>query len=352
MSEGSTQLSRRWLNRPLNSNWGDFGPDDQNGCLNLIGPKQVLQAMAEVTVGLTFCLSLPLDFPGGSVLNPRRRPPALYATTRNGKPNINYRMGQDDGWQSTDVMCDDYAILYTQYSTQWDSFAHVGGMFDADGDGTPEACFYNGYKAGVDVIGPDDKAPLNPEEGNSYAHALGIEKMAERCVQGRGVLVDFYAHYGLKHRPVGYDDLMRLMEQDNVVVESGDMLVIRTGLDRIILDMKKSPEAHVLHNSCAGLNGRDSRLLQWITDSGLSVIVSDNIGVEYEPNPTDQVPYARAPLHEYCLFKNGIHLGELWLLSPLAEWLREHKRSRFLLTAPPLRLPGSIGSPATPVATV
>ena len=31
----------------------------------------------------------------------------------------------------------------------------------------------------------------------------------------------------------------------------------------------------------------------------------------------------------------------------LARWLREHKRSRFLLTAPPLRLPGAVGSPST-----
>ena len=35
-----------------------------------------------------------------------------------------------------------------------------------------------------------------------------------------------------------------------------------------------------------------------------------------------------------------------------ADWLRAHNRSRFLLTAPPLRLPGAVGSPDTPVATV
>jgi hypothetical protein len=45
-------------------------------------------------------------------------------------------------------------------------------------------------------------------------------------------------------------------------------------------------------------------------------------------------------------------LGELWLLTPLADWLRANRRYRFLLTAPPLRLPGAVGSPATPVATV
>jgi hypothetical protein len=42
----------------------------------------------------------------------------------------------------------------------------------------------------------------------------------------------------------------------------------------------------------------------------------------------------------------------MWYLNDLAMWLREHDRSRFLLTAPPLRLPGAVGSPLTPVATV
>jgi len=47
-----------------------------------------------------------------------------------------------------------------------------------------------------------------------------------------------------------------------------------------------------------------------------------------------------------------VNLGELWHLTPLAEWLRAHGRYRFLLTAPPLRLPGAVGSPVTPIATV
>jgi hypothetical protein len=45
-------------------------------------------------------------------------------------------------------------------------------------------------------------------------------------------------------------------------------------------------------------------------------------------------------------------LGELWYFTELAAWLRTNGRTRFLLTAPPLRLPGAVGSPATPVATV
>jgi len=58
------------------------------------------------------------------------------------------------------------------------------------------------------------------------------------------------------------------------------------------------------------------------------------------------------PLHELCLFKPGVHLGELWLLAELARWLKVTGRSRFLLTAPPPRLTGAVGSPVTPIATV
>ena len=73
----------RWTQRPPGSNWGDFGPDDQLGRLNLITADKVRQGAAEVREGLRFCLSLPLDYPGGNVLNPRRHPPVLRPTIRN-----------------------------------------------------------------------------------------------------------------------------------------------------------------------------------------------------------------------------------------------------------------------------
>jgi hypothetical protein len=109
-----------------------------------------------------------------------------------------------------------------------------------------------------------------------------------------------------------------------------------------------------LNKSCTGLDGRDDRLKQWITDSGVVALISDNRAVEFEyAGPPPGVE--RGPLlglHELCLFKLGVHLGELWYLTELARWLREHKRHYFLLTAPPLHLPGAVGSPANAIATV
>jgi kynurenine formamidase len=346
----------RWKQRPPGSNWGDFGPDDQCGRINLLTPEKVRQGVAEVREGKTFCLSLPLDYPGGNVLNPRRHPPVLRPTVRNGRPNMNYRLFTDNAMQ-TDVISDDLAVLHLQYSTQWDSLAHVGQLFDANGDGLPEAVYYNGFRANEDVIGPQDASdagvpPLGDTRSTSNARALGIQNMAERCVQGRGVMIDLQAHLGDGRVAVGYDALMRVLDVDGVTIETGDMVCLHTGFAQALLDMRGTPDGAVLDQTGAVLDGRDDKLLQWITDSGLSVLVADNYAVEAHPATRHLGCCATLPLHEHCLFKLGIHLGEIWHLTPLAKWLRANGRSRFLLTAPPLRLPGAVGSPVTPVATV
>jgi hypothetical protein len=343
----------RWKNRPEGSNWGDFGPDDQRGRMNWVTKEKVLQGVAEVKEGRTFCLSLPLDYPGGSVLNPRRKPPRIASTLRGEKQNFCYPLDADTPGL-TDVVSDDLVLLTLQYSTQWDSFAHVGGRFDADGDGKAEIVFYNGFRAGEDLLpAKENKAGSWDRYEGTQAKALGIEKLAEHGVQGRGVMIDLHAHFGRERRAVGYDDLMRVLEKDRVAVEKGDLVCLHTNFAELLLELKKTPDPRLVHGTCSGLDGRDGKLLQWITDSGLACLLADNYAVELIPTEIFKPkPYASMPLHEHCLFKQGIHLGEMWYFTELARWLREHQRSRFLLTAPPLRLPGAVGSPATPIATV
>jgi hypothetical protein len=348
--------STRWKHRPQGSTWGDFGPDDELGRLNLVTAEKVLQGIAEVKAGKTFCLSLPLDYPGGNIINPRRTPPVLKPTVRNGRPNMNYPLRCDDP-TALDVVCDDQVILTLQYSTQWDSLSHVGQMFDADGDGKAEDVFYNGFRAGKDIIGPvyyDEKGNQTPCDDAPGARHLGVENMAKACVQGRAVMIDLAAHFGRPRKMVGYEDLMKVMEKDKVVVEQGDFVCFRTGFDQVLLEFNRRPDDSV-HDICAVLDGRDARLQQWVTDSGAVALISDNYAVEGVPSrPCDEHAdhCAALPLHAHCLFKLGVYLGEIWHLSELADWLRTNKRNRFLLTAPPLRLPGAVGSPATPIGTV
>ncbi len=297
-------------------------------------------------------MSLPLDYPGGNKLNPRRHPPQLQPTLRSGSPNLNYPLSRDDP-RYVDVVSDDAVFLHLQYSTQWDSLAHIGQMFDADGDGKPEMVYYNGYRAGEHVVGPIDYLTGQEVRNADGARRLGIENMAASCLQGRAVMIDLEAHYGRAHKIVGFEDLMDVLTKDKVTVEPGDMVCLRTGFAQLLLDMKKDPDEKILHGACAALDGRDERLLAWITKSGLAALIADNYAVEAFPSrPCEEDHCAALPLHAHCLFKLGVNLGEIWYLSELADWLRAHKRSRFLLTAPPLRLPGAVGSPATPVATV
>ncbi|HEX9647732.1 MAG TPA: cyclase family protein [Alphaproteobacteria bacterium] len=347
-------MSARWTRRPDGSNWGEFGADDQLGRLNLITPEKVRAGVAEVREGRTFCLSLPLDFPGGNVLNPRRHPPRLAATLRAGRANYLYPFALENP-DHIDVVCDDTVLLTLQYSTQFDSLCHVGQAFDADGDGEAEPVFYNGWRGGEHVLGPpEDAAAGGPALAGVHARRLGIENMAAHGVQGRGVMIDLERHVGRAREWIGYDRLMAICDADGVVVEAGDMVCLYTGFADLILDMNRDPDGARLQQSCAVLDGRDQRLLQWITDSGLAVLIADNYAVEGSPSRPPDRPgrHAALPLHQHCLFKLGIHLGELFHLGELARWLRVHQRNRFLLTAPPLRLPGAVGSPATAIATV
>jgi len=339
-------MARRWNQRPDGSNWSEFGEEDQRGRMNLVTDARRLSTLSEVKTGRVFCLSHPLDRPGGSVLNPNRRPPVFHPVVRDGLVYFNLAMEQVDP-RYTDVGSDEAVMLYTQYSTHWDGFPHKGSLFDADGDGAAEKVFYNGFR----IVGEDGRGT----QGELGAVALGIQGMAETGVQGRGVMIDLRHHFGDERVGVGYDMLERVMKGDGVQVEKGDIVCVHTGLGQLIRDSDGKLDASI-KTACSVLDGYDKRLLEWISDSGLAAIACDNLAVERSStlSADPRLPHRGPglPLHEHCLFKLGIHLGELWYLTELAAWLRENRRSRFLLTAPPLRLPGAAGSPVTPVATV
>jgi kynurenine formamidase len=352
-------MAERWKQRPTGSTWGDWGDDDELGRVNLMTPEKVLQGVREVEAGVSFCLSLPLDYPGGTSLNQRRYPPVV-APTEDMKGEAatfyNVHMSEMADWgdpRFVDVWADDVVTLSLQYSTQWDSLAHVGAEFDADGDGVEEAVYYNGYRAGVDLVGPKEDARGDGSGHRAFAHHLGLEHMAFHGVQGRGVLIDLAHHFGDEWRGVDFEALQEIMATDGVVVEPGDMLLLHTGFATRVLEWERNPDPVKIHTLCTYLDARDPALLEWLADSQISALIADNYAVEgMVGKGRDPSRRSFLPIHHLCLFKLGVPLGEMWYLHELAAWLREHGRNRFLLTAPPLRLPGIVGSPVTPVATV
>ena len=254
-----------------------------------------------------------------------------------------------------DVWADDVVTLSLQYSTQWDSLAHVGAEFDADGDGIEEAVYYNGYRAGVDLVGPQPDAAGDGGNHRCFAHHLGLEHMA---YHGR-------AGSGRPRRPgppprdttgAGSTSTRsrRSWRPTSVVVEPGDMLLLHTGFATEVLEWDRHPDPVKIHTLCSYLDARDQSLLR--VDRRLADLRAGG-GQLRGRRPDRQGPRrepALVPPHPPPLPvpARACPLGEMWYLHELASWLREHDRSRFLLTAPPLRLPGVVGSPLTPVATV
>ena len=340
-------MKQRWTQRPAGSNWGEFGADDQRGRMNLLTPQRRREAMKEVITGEIFCLSLPLDRPGGQVLNDHRCAPVFKPVMRGGNQVFNFPHDQVDP-RFTDVSSDEAVLIYSQYSTQWDAFAHKGSLFDVDGSGERKRVFYNGWQ----IVDQNQRGI----QGELGARAVSIASMAETGVQGRGVMVDLHRHLGEARTQVKLDMLLKIMEIDRVSVSEGDILCLHTGLGQLIVDSPPQGPDRSIRLACAVLDGADQPLLNWISETGIAAIAADNLAVEssstlgVRKNIGPQG--AILPLHEHCLFKIGVHLGELWYLTELANWLHANQRNRFLLTAPPLRLPGAVGSPVTPVATV
>ncbi len=331
----------RWKVRPEGSNWGDFGADDQLGMLNVLTDEMRLAALKEVKEGKPFPLSLPLDYPGGEAEDAVRFGPKMFATKLQGHAVFNRELTPGD------ICCDDGVTMCMQYSTQWDSFAHWGRVMDVMGDGTKIPCFYNGWRAGIDTISAD-------QPGGPKLLKLGVENMAMTGMQGRGTLINLRKEFGDGRTYVGYDKLMQAIKNQNVEVRRGDFLLLYTGYGDAVMDFNGHPDEDALaHKIGAALDGNDEKLLSWISESGIVAIICDNSAVEeFDTSFTVKSHRGLMPLHDHCLFRRGIHLGELFWLTDLANHLWEVKRSSFLFTGPPLRMTGAAGSPSTAVATV
>ncbi|KKO83761.1 cyclase family protein [Corynebacterium otitidis] len=335
--------------RPEGSTWGGFGPDDGRGRLNLLGPSHVRAGLEAARSGAAFPLGLPITVPGGSVLNPHRHPPALRPSLRGDEVTAN-RPAARTTPGAPELINDDVLTLYPQYSSQWDALGHVGCRFDA-GDGEPSDRYYNGYRP-ADLVLPEREEDAGPGgETTVDLGPVGIGNAAAVPVQGRGVLVDLAYHLGTGRRAVGYADVARILEADGIEVREGDFVLFHTGFAERLLGMAGKPDREALDALGARLDGRDPGLLRWLEESGVVAVIADNYAVENYPAPPSEGDPSILPLHVHCLFRLGIHLGELWRLSPLAEHLRAEGRFEFLLTAQPLNIPGAAGSPVNAVAT-
>jgi kynurenine formamidase len=290
------------------SNWGRWGTDDEKGTLNFITPELVQEASRLVTSGRVFELSIPLD---------RNGPPWDGLINRVDPLHLMSFMPTIGKTADTMFGSDDFIIMPLQQATQWDGFAHVGY----------DDYFYNGMHVSELTW---EGAPRN-----------GIDKTLPGMV-GRGVLLDLARLHGVDWLEGGYrigpDELEAAETAQGVRVGSGDALLFRTGWRRKALTegwdgwLEAEPG---LTPDCAA----------WLHHREVAAVAADNHAIEVTP-----VPGFDLPLHCILIRDMGMPLGEIFDLEALAADCAHDGQWDFLFSAPPLRIPGAVGSPASPIA--
>lgn len=308
---------REWGERY--SNWGRWGADDERGTLNFATRERVLEACALPRSGAVISCALPFSSGGPQSAAPGgRRHDPIHVMLADGGDDA---AGAQDHLAGGFRYADDAVTMPLQCGTQWDSLAHV---------------FYDGRMYN------DRDARLVTSRG---ARANSIDRMADGVV-ARGVLLDVprvrRVPWLEPGSPIHPDDLDACAEALGVTVEAGDVVLLRTGAVTRCLE-RGSWEGFV-RGPAAGLSVHCAR---WIYEREVAAVAADNAAVEVQPFETADCLF---PLHMISLRNTGLLFGEMFQLDPLARACAEDGRYAFLFAAPPLPIPGAVGSPINPIA--
>lgn len=303
-------------------NWGRWGPDDQRGTLNLVGPEQVVAASRLVRAGRVVSMALPFDEHGPQQGTFNRFNP-IHLMTRDGADALvgssvrDFYGGVDKYFRGTD----DIVIMPLQSGTQWDSLAHV--VYDD--------VIYNGYSA--DQV--SSKGALKNDICN------GADGMV-----GRGVLLDVPRSQGVSWlepgTAIGADDLQRAAEFGGVEVGAGDFVFVRTGI-------MASVRAAGRWGDYAGgaAPGLGLASVDWIAEHDIAAVATDTWGMEVRPNET---PDVFQPLHIVFIVHMGLWVGEIFDLEAIADDCAGDGVYEFMFCGPPLPFTAAVGSPLNPLA--
>lgn len=287
------------------SNWGRWGPDDQNGTLNLITSEKRVEAAQQVKLGI--CISLArLAEEKRDVDNPDPFIQRMLA------------LGRDVG---SPWAVDNYSVSYHGYAhTHMDGLCHL----------FYRGQLYNGY--------------TQDSVTNDGANRLSIHSQ-KQGIFTRGVLIDIARLQGVDYLDPGKaifpEDLDAWEKKTGVRVSSGDVVFIRTGrwARRDALgpwDVNKDGLAG-LHASCA----------QWLKQRDIAMLGSDSAS-DVIPSQIEGISH---PVHLLMLHAMGVHIFDNCDLEELGRKTAELNRWEFLITASPIPVKGGTGSPLNPIAS-
>jgi kynurenine formamidase len=287
------------------SNWGRWGADDERGALNLLTPEGVVSALGYAKTGRVYSLALEIRRDGVPVYPARN--PALHMMSIDGG---DYAAGVRLNLDGVEV-ADDYIFMATHGTTHVDALSHA--WYDR--------AMYNGF---------------DPNRVRSYgATKLGIENVG--WIVARGVLLDIAGFKGVDVLPRGYsittEDLEGCCQRAEVQIESGDVVLIRTGW----LSTFAADPAHWFEHQ----PGISIEAATYLGGKDIVAVGADNIGVEHHGEDEK----SRA-VHRLFIRDLGVYMMELLVLDELAT---DASRT-FAFMAAPLKITGGVGGPMNPLA--
>jgi kynurenine formamidase len=288
------------------STWGRWGDEDQRGALHHLTPARVAAAARLVRDGHSVTLSLPL---------------ATDAAADNPEPadvHVTMLTDTDIGSGSLRFTKDYVGVDYhNDGHTHIDALCHVAY----------QGAIYNGQPQGTVT---EDGAAVD-----------AIDVLADGLV-GRGVL-RIARLRGVPWLEPGEhvfrSDLEAAEAEQGVAVQTGDILLVRTGHARRLAELGPWETA----TAKAGLH---PAAMPFIAERGVATLGSDGNN-DTAPSTTDGVAF---PIHVLAINAMGVHLLDYLQLEGLRGACERAGRWEFLFVAAPLRIIGGTGSPVNPIA--
>jgi kynurenine formamidase len=317
---GAQQLPKGWQ-QGKGYGWV-YGSDDELGAIQAVTtPERVLAALRGVKTGKVYDLGVRVDrtsykWPGHAPIEilSFRSPQGLGMTKdiggfQEGKRNLGFNSG--------------VLFMSDNVGTQIDTLAHISTG--------PDNHSYNGIRA----------AENSTDFGIRRADADSIPPIIARAV-----LIDVAADRGVKVLPsnfaIGPKELQSALKRQNMDVEPGDVVLIRTGTLGLWGSTGADHDRIAEHDS-AGLTLAGAKWL--VEQKGAVLVGSDTSGLEVGKDP--EQPDRPTGVHEYLLVEQGVHVGEFHNL----EELSRNRVYRFTYVALTNRLKGATaGTALRPIA--
>jgi kynurenine formamidase len=305
---------------PAWATWGKFPETPERGTANYAQPAHVTRAARLVRTGEVVGLDYPLNAFMPS-LAPRRGAPTHRLISRHRDHRDDYLDG-----------------FWPQAATHIDGLRHRRHA---------QFGFYNG-------VADDDIEAGTP--------TLGVNRWSETPIVGRGVLLDVGRYRDRINDPIDHEhgeaiDIAQLdatAGDQGLTLESGDLLVIRTGWAQWFLEQASSEQRDTIRAGkiVTGI-AQSTQAIEWFARHEIALAASDTFALERLPalqNSPFGADTDHGMMHQELIALLGLPIGELWKLDELSYLCDRQARYQFLLTVKPLNLVGGVGSPANATA--